>query len=338
MIRYDVFGLLYTRTCPLSCRHCIIESSPKATGKMTPEIASEYIKVIPKYSSQLCFTGGEPLLYYSEIVPLIRQATEIGLLVSLVTGAGWVSQSKPEIARERVQGLKEAGLKTLLISWDDYHEEFSPQENVLLLIELCKEFDLPVYVRGVMTSFGPNPRIAEKLVNIKVSYQKINVVRLGNAAELPEEHFTFVDFPNQGHCGTVYQPVIEPDGYVYACCGPSRSSKRSSPLVLGNTFEEDLDSILHRAVNDPVLEAIGTIGPTGLYHLVKDDPDMQDLLPTRKQYTGICELCLDLNNVPEIVQRMRDRMDSDDVRKLLVAAHIYNTASSELRDLSRSTM
>jgi hypothetical protein len=167
---------------------------------------------------------------------------------------------------------------------------------------------------------------------------EINVVRLGNAATLPEEHFTFVDFPNMGGCGTISQPVIEPDGYVYACCGPSRSSKRTSPLVLGNTFEEDLDSILHRATNDPLLEAILNIGPTGLYHLMKNEPDMQDLLPTRKRYTGVCELCLDMNNTPEIVQRLRERMDSDDIRKLLVAAHIYNQAAPELRDLARSTM
>lgn len=337
MIRYEVFGLLYTRTCPLSCSHCIIESSPKATGKMTPEIASEYIKIVPKYSDQLCFTGGEPLLYYNEILPLIRQARELGLLVSLVTGGGWVSANKPEIARERIRSLKEAGLNTLLISWDDYHEEYSPQENVMLLLELSKEYDLPAYVRGVMPAFGVNPRIEQKLVNINVRYQKINVVRLGNAASLPEEHFQFVDMPRAGGCGTIFQPVIEPDGFVYACCGPSRSSKRSSPLVLGNTFEEDLDSILHRAVNDPVLEAIGTIGPYGLYSLMKNDPSMRDILPVREKYSGVCELCLDMGNVPELIQMLRERMNEHDIKVMLSAAHMYRSAAPELRELARST-
>jgi len=53
MIRYATIGLLYTRTCPLSCRHCIIESSPKAQEKMSQSLASEYIKVIPQFSDQL---------------------------------------------------------------------------------------------------------------------------------------------------------------------------------------------------------------------------------------------------------------------------------------------
>ncbi len=338
MIQYEVFGLLYTRTCPLSCRHCIIESSPKAEGKMTPEQASAYIKVIPRYSEQLCFTGGEPLLYYNEIVPLIREAKQIGLLVSLVTGAGWVSQKKPEIARERVRVLKDAGLDTLLISWDDYHEEWSAPENVELLLSLCKEYGLPAYVRGVMAAFGPNPRIEEKLVQIDVPYQKIGVVRLGHAATLPTNHFTFSEMPGPGGCGTIFQPVIEPDGYVYACCGPSRSSHRTSPLVLGNTFDEDLDSILHRAVRDPLLEAISTIGPYGLFQLIKEDPNLRDLLPVRDRYTGVCELCLDMNDVPEVVEGLRRRLGDHDILTMLTAASLFHGSSPELRALARCSM
>jgi hypothetical protein len=333
MIRYATIGLLYTRTCPLSCRHCIIESSPKASGKMTPSIASEYIKVIPSYSDQLCFTGGEPLLYYNEIVPLIRQGKELGLGVSLVTGAGWVSLAKPQIARDRITALKDAGLDSLLVSWDSYHEEFSPPENALLVLSIAKDIGLPVQVRGVMSSTGPLPRIEQKLVNIDVVYQKTNIVRLGSAAALPEEHFTFGDAPPPtGGCGTIFQPVIEPDGHVYACCGPSRSSRSAtSPLILGNTNDESLDSIFHRAVRDPILEAIGTIGPHALFNLIKDDPAMQGILPVRDRYTGICELCLDMNDVPAVVNKLRERVTESEINSLITAIRLYHQSSPELR-------
>ncbi|NYF78406.1 MoaA/NifB/PqqE/SkfB family radical SAM enzyme [Granulicella arctica] len=306
---------------------------------MTPAQASEYLKIIPKYSDQVCFTGGEPLLYYNEILPLIRQAKELGLKATLVTGGGWVSQKKPEIARERMMGLKEAGLDTLLVSWDDYHEEFSPAENALLLVEICKEIGLPNFVRGVMSAFGPNPRIEQKLVNIDVNYQKVSVLRLGTAATLPEEHFTFKAFAGKGGCSTALQAVIEPDGNVYACCGPARFAKKpSSPLVLGNTADEDLDSILHRAVRDPLVEAISSIGPYGLFQLIKDEPSLRGLLPVRDRYTGICELCLDMNDVPAVVQRIRERLDDDGVRMAIAAAHLYSQTSPELRALTPSPM
>jgi organic radical activating enzyme len=270
MIEYAVFGVIYTRTCPLSCRHCIIESSPKATGKMTPEQAASYIRVAPRYSKQFCFTGGEPLLYYNEILPLLRLAKELGLLVSLVTGSGWVSLAKPEIARERIRGLKEAGLDTLLMSWDDYHEEFCPPEQVELLIGLCKEYGLPHYVRGVMSQLGPNPRIEQKLVNIDVTYQKIEVLRLGSAATLPEDHFKFTSQISPGGCGTVFQPVVEPNGMVYACCGPSR---HSAPVSRGDQHHRSLWSL----PDDPGGSGVArpATGARPLYGHLRDVPRYQ---------------------------------------------------------------
>jgi len=332
MIRYATIGLLYTRTCPLACRHCIIESSPKVQEKMSQALASEYIKVIPRYSDQLCFTGGEPLLYYNEILPLIRQGKELGLGVSLVTGAGWVSLAKPHIARERIIGLKEAGLDALLVSWDSYHEEFSAPENALLIISIAREIGLSVQVRGVMSATGPLPRIEQKLISIDVVYQKQDVVRLGSAATLPEDHFTFGDIPYTGGCGTIFQPVIEPDGQVYGCCGPSRSSKSpTSPLILGNTNDESLETIFHRACRDPLLEAIATIGPHALFNLIKNDPAMQDVLPVRSTYTGICELCLDMSDVPAVVEKLRARIGDPEINTLIAAIRLYHRSSPELR-------
>ncbi len=339
MMTYDVVGLIYTRKCPLACAHCIISSSPRENEKMTPEMALSYIKVVPKYSNGVCFTGGEPMLYYNEILPLIREAKKIGLGVSLVTGAGWVSLNKPHIARERIFGLKEAGVDTLCVSWDAYHEEFSSPENALLVLELAREAGIKrVFSRGVMAATGAVSRIVEKLVKIDVPYERVQVLRLGTAATLPEEHFRFTEELPAGRCGIVRSPAIEPDGTVYACCGPSRNGKKESALVLGNTNDEDIDSIFHRAVNDPILQAINDIGPYGLYQLIENDPDLHDILPPRARYTGMCELCLDLMDLPEIVGRLRQRLDKDENRILMLAARMYRTASPELRMMNNATL
>jgi hypothetical protein len=325
MIKYSVVGILYTRTCPLSCRHCIISSSPKAKDKMKPETARALLEQIPQFCDTVCFTGGEPMLYYNEIIPLIRYAVSLGLKVTMVTGAGWVSPSKPEIALERIQGLKDAGLSMLCVSWDIYHEEYSRPENALLVIEHAKSIGLAVNVRGVVPADGAKPEIEDRLVQIRVSYEKVPVIRLGHAETLPEDHFMFMDEVGRGGCSTVLTPTVEPDGTVYACCGPSRSSKRPSPLVLGNSFEESLTAILTRGVQDPILEAIQRIGPFGLYHLLKDEPAVQDVLPRRSSYTGICELCLDLCDVPALVSQLRERLTHSDARALVAAARMLQS-------------
>jgi MoaA/NifB/PqqE/SkfB family radical SAM enzyme len=332
MIDYSVVGILYTRTCPLACRHCIISSSPKATEKMTQQMAAELIDQIPDYCDVVCFTGGEPLLYYNEILPLIRQARALGLRTSLVTGAGWVSANKPEIAQARMRGLKEAGLQTICVSWDVYHEEYSRPENAQLLIEEAKALGIPVSVRGVVSADGAKPEIEDSLIRIQVNYEKIPVIRLGEAESLPEDHFAFSPQVSRGGCSTVLTPVIEPDGSVYACCGPSRGSNRSSPLVLGNVFQESLGNILARAQQDPILEAIERIGPYGLFQLLKNEPGLADILPQRSAYTGICELCLDLCNVPQVVQRLRERLSEHDAQALVTAARLLQTHSTQAQE------
>ncbi len=299
---------------------------------MPQSVASAYIDVIPRYSDQVCFTGGEPMLYYHEIVPLIRQAKALGLAVSMVTGAGWVSMAKPEIARERIAGLREAGLDQLIVSWDTYHEEWCTPDHALLVIEAARANGLPVHARGVMSAHGATPRIEQKLISIDIPYQKQDLTRLGKARLLPEDHFTFDAAPKSTGCNVIYLPVIEPDGNVYACCGPARGSRSaSSPLILGNTNAESLDAIFHRAVRDPLLEALATVGPNALFQMVRNDPSLAGVLPIRPQYTGVCEMCLDMNEVPAVVERLRARIGEPRIHALLTAHRLYQQASPELR-------
>ncbi len=337
MLDYRVIGLIYTLTCPLACRDCINSSSPKAKGKMEPAVASEYLRTIAQYSKGVCFTGGEPLLYYNEVLPLIREAKALGLVVTLVTGAGWVRVNKAHIARERIFALKDAGLDALFISWDVYHEEFSPPENALLLIDLAKEAGLDRHVRGVKPATGAVARIESTLVSIGMKYETNSTIRLGTATSLPDDHFSFVADVPPGACEIVRSPTIEPDGTVYACCGPARGAERSSALVLGNTNSESLDTILHRGSRDPILEAISIIGPYGLLQLAKDDPTLQSIMPRRDRYSSMCEACLDLNDVPAIVEKLRARLTTEDARNLLVAAKLFRHAPPELRAMHSTT-
>src|SRR5690349_16685258 len=99
MIRHEVIGFVYTRTCPLSCRHCITESSPRARGKMGLEQARRYLKALPGSTEEIAFTGGEPLLFHHEIAALAREATALGLRAAVVTGCGWAGDQQATYKR-----------------------------------------------------------------------------------------------------------------------------------------------------------------------------------------------------------------------------------------------
>jgi hypothetical protein len=117
--------------------------------------------------------------------------------------------------------------------------------------------------------------------------------------------------------------VIEPDGTVYACCGPSYYSAKSSFLRLGNTNVEPLENILHRAAHDPIFEVILNTGPYGLYQLLKEHPLGQKSFKKRRAYTGICELCMDITNDPELINALRERLSEGEMLPFLVASRMW---------------
>jgi hypothetical protein len=325
MDRYDVIGLIYTRACPLACRHCVTESSPTAKGKMPLERAKAYLPAIQKFSPTVCLTGGEPLLYFRDILELTGEARSLGLEVTLVTGAGWVRGER--LARSRIQALADAGLSAICISWDRYHEEFSSRERAVLLARLAAEAGLDVKLRSVIPAGEPpeGPRAA--FVGIPIHFQSVLPIQVGRASSLPLSHFSWEEDPPRGVCSVVQSPAIDYDGMVYACCGPSLYSSKSSPLVLGNANTEPLEAIFARALNtNSILHILRDIGSYGFYLLLKDHPLAERILNKRGDgYATICDLCLDVTNNPALVAAVMDRLDDPDAKTLLTAARLWRS-------------
>jgi hypothetical protein len=318
MIRFPIIGLVYTRTCPLACAHCIAESSPQARGRMDPERVRDYLPIIRQFTEHLSFTGGEPLLYHREIVDLTVEARKLGLAVSVVTGSGWAKSET--LARERIRALVDAGIHRLVVSWDAYHEVFAAREMVLAVARAGCEAGLRVDVRTVVPATGSVDEYHALFRDLPVRLESARPAQLGSARDLPDADFHWSETPPKGVCSVVLRPAIEPDGSVYACCGPGRYSRVPSPLVLGNVNETPLEDILARAT-DPILEAIRRVGPHGLYTMLRGAGTPE--LPLRPRYSGVCELCLDLNGSPEVVAALRERLTWRENRMLLAAAKMW---------------
>ncbi|MGD9657149.1 MAG: radical SAM/SPASM domain-containing protein [Methylocystis sp.] len=320
---------MYTRSCPLACAHCITESSPQVKERMRFQHARTYVQSIARFGSMLCFTGGEPFLYHREISELIAEAKSLGMETSVVTGAGWVRGEGR--ARSRIAAMVEAGLNDLCISWDQYHEAFSNRERAVMLARIAVDAGLNVKVRSVISATRSCEADHQAFAGLPVELQTNQLVQLGRAASLPESHFMLSDEPPKGVCSVVFSPVIEPDGSVYACCGPAHYGRKPSPLFLGNASAEPLADILERGLNDPILEIIYNLGPYGLYHLLMDHPVGRERLETRPTYTGICELCLDITGNPELVKVLRERLSGKDAQRLVLASALWRKARADAK-------
>lgn len=327
---WKTVGLMYTRTCPLACGHCVTRSSPRAEGKMDPEAAAGYIEAAARVGSSLCFTGGEPLLYPEEIRELIGLARGLGLTVSLVTGCGWAKEE--ERIEPLLVELAEAGLAHLVISWDPFHEPFLRRATAVRVAQVAAEQGLRPKIRSAFRAFDSPERRAHyyaEFAPFAEEHESAEVLPVGRGADLSEESFAWSSGPPGGFCPSVVLPVVRWDGTVYACCGPSLDARPGSPLILGNALEEPLDRILERGRTDPVLHAIHTIGLREMWRLIGEDEG-----PEGRRYAGLCQACLALTDDPARLARLRERLARPEMRLLIAALLLAKEAE---RRRGRST-
>jgi MoaA/NifB/PqqE/SkfB family radical SAM enzyme len=113
-LRILFFGM--TTKCPLNCEHCLEWDNLHQKEPLTDE---ELITLMHKFqdyrTTQIMWTGGEPLIRFKTLIRLLR-AQKPG------TDA-WIITSGVSLTLEKAQALKRSGLTGVLVSLDHYIEE-----------------------------------------------------------------------------------------------------------------------------------------------------------------------------------------------------------------------
>ena len=145
-------GLLLSYKCSAACRHCMYACSPQWNGDWITKEDLERIlsqlagRIQPSpWGNQtislnhgLHFTGGEPFLNFDLLLEAVRMAEEMGIPSTFVeTNCSWCSSD--ERTRERLQTLKGAGLKGILISVNPFYAEYVPFERTERCARISQE-------------------------------------------------------------------------------------------------------------------------------------------------------------------------------------------------------
>jgi len=132
-------GFLVTHKCNAECKHCIYQSSPRQDALIRLEdVRRDLINLKSNWPvGTVCFSGGEPLLYFELLTNLVREVKAQDITCAILTNAFWGENQS--IARKYVGGLKDAGLDQMHISVDAFHQEFVPIDAVKGVIRVSKE-------------------------------------------------------------------------------------------------------------------------------------------------------------------------------------------------------
>ncbi len=144
-------GLVLSYKCQARCRHCIYACSPDWKADWITEealdrgLAQLRGKIQPSawgpdavgLNDGLHFTGGEPFLNFDLLLKAVMLANEHRIPSTFVeTNSSWAIDD--EVTHAKLQRLKDAGLKGIMISVNPFYAEYVPFERTQRCIRISQ--------------------------------------------------------------------------------------------------------------------------------------------------------------------------------------------------------
>ena len=307
-------GLMLSYKCPAECRHCMYACSSKWPGdwitvdqleQFLPQLA-EIIKPSP-YGRQhmslnhgLHFSGGEPFLNFKLLLKAVEIAETLGIPSTFVeTNCFWCKTDR--LTRERLQALKEKGLKGILISVNPFYTEYVPFERT----DRCIRISQNVFGPNVMVYQMEYYRLFKQLgITGKLSIEEylkqsrnrqefltdtVELFLMGRAAERLKD--LYPAYPSKKFFNTPCLPNFLRSWHNHFDNYGNFMPGYCGGISLGSWFE--LDRLLKEGLDledHPVLQNLVKEDIKGLLTLALDNGYQE----RSEGYVSKCHLCLDI--------------------------------------------
>ncbi|SER03008.1 radical SAM protein [Actinokineospora terrae] len=283
----DRVAINFTLTCNLACAHCIVESSPQRTERLTvDEVRAALDAAARNGKKHITFSGGEVFLYPKPMCEVIAYGRSLGLVVDVESNAFWARDERT--AKLKLEPFVEAGIAGLSLSADAYHVAYFPVDRTIMAaqagraagllteINFCPsdQPEVDAAIKSALDAAG-EPYLENELLDRGRGKDLHTIVTRRHIDDLPE-------------C-TSLTTTVHATGDVYACCelDISTDAMKQTPVFLGNirtpSTEQDEREHLVTAFYDPT-------SPIYFRRLVESHPLFQDLATDR--YATICDFCM----------------------------------------------
>ena len=291
-MRNIAFG--YSTRCNIRCAHCVAADALLDHKKMELAKAKEIIRDMATAGvTGISFTAGEPFLYFDDLLELVNLCREKGIYTRIVTNSFWAATA--ELARHRLDLLKQSGLCQLRLSYSRWHQEHVPRANILHAAHGCQQIGIAYFV-SFITDFSVEDDAYEHFLREHdLKFFPEPVIYAGRADGFGR---TALRTDYQDNRCTM-NPYLAPDLNLYACCDAGSHFRATNFFLLGNLGTQNIDQLLTMSERDPLYNCIRSMGITPLASFAGFKA--REIVTYRK-----CELCQKLFDVPEMLQMLRD--------------------------------
>lgn len=296
-----------TDRCSAACRICCFQCSPKNTFVMDKELIKRYIDeggelgTIKRFS----YTGGEVFLYPELLREVVAYGKEkYDILSSTVSNGFWAADL--EKGRALMRRMKEAGLASVRLSADNYHQSYVPAQTLKNAIRILTELDMLDAVTIMDIKSRANirntiERLRPEIYSVRrVAYYPMHLPEAVLANPEVEETMGDLEMPvswERSYCVDAGSVQLYTDGYMYKCC--SQFSFEMPRMRVGKIGETTLKEAERNMNRDPVLDLICRDSVTWFARKAKELG-----YPVRENYSMSCELCRDLLCNDELMEKL----------------------------------
>jgi len=304
-------GLILSYQCTAECRFCMYACSPKWRGWISEEDLERILrqlagKIIPSpygpdavsLNYGLHLTGGEPFIKFELLMKAVEIASQLKIPSTFVeTNCYWAVDD--ETTREKLQLLKNAGLKGILISVNPYCLEYVPFERVERTIRISRRifaenamvYQLSYYLMFKRLGVKGRLKLEDylKMLGKGDLVEKVEVLLMGRAAYRLKDMYP--KYPADYFLDQPCQPPFLREWHNHFDCYGNFLPGYCGGISLGDCRR--LDEILREGLNldeKPILRFIATQDFKGLLEFARK----LGFKESDEGYVSKCHLCLDI--------------------------------------------
>jgi Cupin-like domain/4Fe-4S single cluster domain len=331
VINFSHLTLTLVYRCNYRCPSCLVGDKLSSREHLSYEDAVKIIDSAADLETigTIAFVGGEPFLVYPLMVRIAEYIfNQYQVPLSASTNSYWAASLQN--ARLKLGPLAKYGMKSLLLSWDDFHASFGTIQQISNAITVCGELDIEptiqnIYIKGATRIDSIKETLGRLCDTGRVRWVEnpCTPIGLGSEIEAAKQPLGEIDDMPYGSCSAGSVVNIQANGDVKPCCGAGLMVDR---LTMGNVLTDPLANIVRKASVNPLFNSlVAHKGPKHLVELLRH-ANRADLVPGR--VTDPCDACQKILGSEEAFRVVSESLQSQQVQMLLtrVASEQFSRA------------
>lgn len=311
-MRFSGLVVENTNRCNARCEICYQSAGPKGSdilgrGRLPRDVIERCIREaieIPTLTPRFHLAGGESFMDLEECYALFSAACAAGYLdITCTTNAFWAR--KMDKARVVTENARRAGLTSMEISWDYWHQPYIPATAVANALIACKAADIETNLRVLTTkTHGLDEALAalpEDALNAAHRITSGPVFATGRAAlTTPLDDLHASPSGSSGSCHAVLNLTVNSFGNVFPCCAGFDQTKN---YTFGNIHTESIVDIADRINADPIARTVVFRGVEALLPVLR-----RAGVDIGEEFKNMCQLCWNIFSSERCVEVLKNHV------------------------------